>query len=304
MEWYLCPYSTKFLLEKQSLVEWRTAYRNDWLFKHSERVAEKSEKGLVCNKDCDTLGQKVAWEAGVMYSENKKRSAVEVAMDRIIQFLQDNRLGDHDKLPSERELCQLLNVGRSTLREAIQRLAARNVLEVRRGAGTFVSYKHGVADDPLGFTLIRDQRRLAMDLLEFRIMVEPSIAAMAAQNASKDDIKELEFLCLEVEELLRRGKPHHERDKEFHACIARCSGNMVMPKIQPIIHGSIGLFIRETGGQLKEETIRTHRAILNAIRAKDGVAAWDAMYLHLVYNRDKFRSDSIVKGGSYGDKTE
>lgn len=234
-----------------------------------------------------------------MHRYVESKSAVDTAIDQIIELLQVEGLKDGDRLPNERDLCTKLGVGRSTLREAIGRLTARNVLEVRKGVGTFVSYKHGVADDPLGFTLIRDKRQLARDLLEFRIMIEPRIAAMAAQNATREDIAELEYLCAAVDDLIRAGKPHLDKDRDFHTCIARCSGNIIMPKLLPIIHGAIGVFIEETGGALREETMRTHRAVLNAIRAHDANAASDAMYLHLIYNRDRMNPDPILLGGSY-----
>lgn len=220
-------------------------------------------------------------------------SAVECTMERIIEYIGREGLGDGERLPNERELAELLGVGRSTLREALQRLTARNVLDVRRGVGTFVSYKHGVADDPLGFTLIRDKDRLTKDLIEFRFLVEPRAAALAAMHASANDVAELEYLCSCVDDLIRAGKPHLERDQEFHTCIARCSGNMILPKLLPIIHGAINLFISETGGQLRQETIRTHHAILNAIRDRDPIAASDAMYLHLIYNRDRLRPEPV-----------
>lgn len=236
------------------------------------------------------------------YKGEDKPSAVERAMEQIIRYLMEEGLGDGERLPNERELAERLGVGRSTLREALQRLTTRNVLEVRCGVGTFVSYKHGVADDPLGFTLIRDKERLARDLLEFRILIEPRAAALAALHATDADIAELDFLCSSVDDLIRSGEPHLERDQEFHTCIARCGGNIIMPKLLPIIHGAIGLFIAETGGQLRDETIRTHRAIFNAIRAHDPVAANDAMYLHLIYNRDRLQADPISRGGRYAPK--
>lgn len=230
---------------------------------------------------------------------NEHKSVVDSTVDRLIQYLQDEGLDDGDRLPNERTLSTLLDVGRSTLREALQRLSARNVLEIKRGVGVFVSYKHGVADDPLGFTLIKDKERLARDLLEFRIIIEPRVAAMAAQNATPEEMEELESLCDAVDDLILHGKPHQQADQEFHTRIARCSGNIIMPKLLPIIHGAIVLFVQETGGELREETMRTHRSILNAIRSRDGVAASDAMYLHLIYNRDRLNPNPISKGGTY-----
>ena len=95
--------------------------------------------------------------------------------------------------------------------------------------------------------MIRDKERLARDLLEFRILIEPRTAALAAQHATEDDVAELEYLCSSVDELISTGRPHLERDQEFHTCIARCSGNIILPKLLPIIHGAIGVFIAETG---------------------------------------------------------
>lgn len=230
---------------------------------------------------------------------NEHKSVVDITVDRLIRYLQDEGLDDGDRLPNERTLSVLLDVGRSTLREALQRLSARNVLEIKRGVGVFVSYKHGVADDPLGFTLIKDKERLVRDLLEFRIMIEPRVAAMAAQNASPEEVEELESLCDAVDDLILNEKPHQQADQEFHTRIARCSGNIIMPKLLPIIHGAIALFVQETGGQLRDETMRTHRSILNAIRSRDSVAASDAMYLHLIYNRDRLNANPISTGGIY-----
>ena len=233
------------------------------------------------------------------HRSSSRRTAAERTADQLVQLLADQGLADGDRLPNERELSVLLGVGRSTLREAIGSLAARNVLEVRPGVGTYVSYKHGVADDPLGFHLIRDQEKLARDLVEVRMLVEPPMAALAAQNATPAEVEELAYLCNEVDDLIRAGQPHMEKDKEFHTRIARCSGNLIMPKLLPIIHGAISLFIHETRGELRQETMRTHRAVLNAIRAGDAPAASDAMYLHLLYNRDRLRRDPVSQGGQY-----
>ena len=105
----------------------------------------------------------------------KKKSLVETVSDEITKYIMDNELQVGDKIPNEFELAEKLNVGRSTVREAIKALVSRNVLEVKRGSGTFISSKAGVADDPLGLELIKDRAKLAQDLLEVRFMIEPEI---------------------------------------------------------------------------------------------------------------------------------
>lgn len=207
----------------------------------------------------------------------------EIASEKIIKLIVDDNLKIGDKLPNEYELADKLGVGRSTIREAIKALVSRNILEIKRGSGTFI--KCGVADDPLGLIFVKDKLKLAVDLLEIRFMIEPKIASLAAQNATQEDIKEISKLCDEVEELILKGVPHIQKDIEFHTAIARSSKNLVTTNLVPIINQSISVFIDVTNTQLKNETIETHRDILNAIKNKNANEAHDAMLLHLVHNR-------------------
>ncbi len=215
----------------------------------------------------------------------KKKSLVETVSDEITKYIMDNELQVGDKIPNEFELAEKLNVGRSTVREAIKALVSRNVLEVKRGSGTFISSKAGVADDPLGLELIKDRAKLAQDLLEVRFMIEPEIASIAATKATEEEIERLQHLCDEVEQLILHKKNHRLKDIEFHTEIAKISRNQVVATLIPIIDKSIEIFIELTKSALEQETIETHREIFEAIKNKDPKGAHDAMYLHLVYNR-------------------
>ena len=93
-----------------------------------------------------------------------------------------------DRLPSEHELTDMLEVGRGTLREAIKTLMSHNILDVRQGAGTFVSYKNGIPEDPLGLALEDSDDKLLLYMLEVRMILEPEIAELAAMNATTPQI--------------------------------------------------------------------------------------------------------------------
>lgn len=226
---------------------------------------------------------------------NKRKSLVEVVSDTITKYIVDNELKSGDKIPNEFELAEKLNVGRSTIREAIKALVSRNVLEVRRGSGTFISSKAGVADDPLGLDLIKDRAKLAQDLLEVRFMIEPEIASIAATKATEEEVEHLQQLCDEVEQLILHKKNHRKKDIEFHTEIAKISRNQVVATLIPIIDKSIEIFIELTKSALEQETIETHREILEAIKNRDPKAAHDAMHLHLVYNRRNLRKTANFK---------
>ena len=213
------------------------------------------------------------------------RSLADQTADKIIKRIIDKGLEKGEKLDNEKVLCESLNVGRSTLREAVRMLASRNILTVRHGSGIYISEKLGIPDDPLGFTFIKDKRKLVFDLLEFRRIIEPPICAMAALYSTPDGVARLRELSDEVNRLIKAGLPHTDADAAFHSQIGYMSRNTVMPKIEPIIFNAISLFIKVTGSVLKSETIDDHENIINAIANHDPMQASDAMLLHIVHNR-------------------
>lgn len=205
--------------------------------------------------------------------------------EELLNYIRSENLKPGDRLPNESILAKKMGVGRSSIREAMKLLASRNIVTIRQGSGTYISQTPGMVEDPFGFSFIADKQKLAQDSLEVRFLLEPAIASLAAQNASEEDIALLRRLCQEVEDLVRLGQDHTQKDIEFHTAIALSSKNVVVPRLIPVINSAIPLLIELTGNTLKQETIDTHRALTDAIAAHNAAAAHDAMYLHLVYNR-------------------
>lgn len=218
-----------------------------------------------------------------------EKSLPQKIAEDIIAFILEENLKPGDKLPNETVLCQRLNVGRSSLREAMRALASRNIVTIRQGSGTYIASSTGVVDDPLGLSFINNKKKLIHDLMEIRFLLEPSIAALAAMHADDTEIKKICKLCDDVEELLKAHKDHSDKDIELHTAIALSSKNIVVPRLVPVIFRSIPLLIESTGNTLCNETIESHREIADAIAAHDAVRAHDAMYLHLVYNRKQIQ---------------
>ena len=106
----------------------------------------------------------------------EKQTLGEIASQKLLEMIQRDGYTAGDKLPTEAELVELLGVGRNTVREALRILMSRNIVTIRQGSGTFISDKNGVSDDPLGFAMIEDRRKLTEDLIQVRVMLEPPIA--------------------------------------------------------------------------------------------------------------------------------
>lgn len=214
----------------------------------------------------------------------------ELVAERITQMIVDDSYGSGHKLPNEYVLAERLGVGRSTVREAIKILASQNVLEVRRGSGTYVSESIGMVEDPLGFRFCRSKKKLAVDLCELRIMLEPRIAAAAAANINARQKEELVRLKGKIAELLDSDRDHGAVDAEFHKKIAEASGNLVAPGLVGILTMAIPLFVRVSGSSLKDEIISTHEKIVDAIARHDRDGAEETMREHLQYIQRFFQS--------------
>lgn len=217
------------------------------------------------------------------------KSLAENTSESIVKFIIENDYQIGQKIPNEYELSQQLSVSRNTVREAIRALVSRNIVEIRRGAGTFVSQKLGIADDPLGLIFIKDKDKVYFDLIQIRFILEPPIASLAAQNATEEDIATLGRLCDEVEALLLAGEDPVAKDIEFHTQIAKCSKNRVVPNLIPVINAAITVFTQIQQNKVASRTIEAHREIFEAIQAHQCNDAQDAMILHLAYNRQKLR---------------
>lgn len=214
-----------------------------------------------------------------------KKTLGQQTEDQLMEYILDNQIEVGSKIPNEFELAEMFHVGRSTVREAVKGLISRGILEVRRGDGTYVISRVYMENDVLGFGQIQDRYQLALDLFDVRLMIEPEIVTWACRKAKKEEISRLKELCDEVELLYKQGHNHVQKDIEFHTYLAKLSGNMVVERLIPVINTSVVVFANITYRSLMQETMVTHRAVVDAIERRDPVGAKCAMIMHLTYNR-------------------
>lgn len=205
--------------------------------------------------------------------------------DELLNYILQEPIEIGQRIPNEFELAERFGVGRSTIREAVKGLVSKGILEVKRGSGTYVLNNSTIDNDPLGLSKLQDKYKLALELFDVRLMIEPEIASLAAEFATEEQLIQLEKLCDETEQMYVNGKNHIPKDIEFHTCIARCSKNRVVETLIPVINTAVMTFANLTHRTLMKETIETHRAIVHAIMDRDPVGARCAMVMHLTYNR-------------------
>jgi GntR family transcriptional repressor for pyruvate dehydrogenase complex len=203
---------------------------------------------------------------------------------QLIEMIAQKRWKPGGKLPAEIELCEALNVGRSTLREALKSLAFIGLVRMRAGDGTYVAEApRGLLDRMLAKGLLKTEKDLA-DVCETRILLETELAAMAAERATTDDIGVLEELVGKGRhDLTRDVKMFIKDDLEFHLAVANCSHNNLLPRLLTDIRGLLVEWISKSQKLpgVRENAQEQHERILQRIAQHNCEGARQEMRLHL-----------------------
>jgi len=219
----------------------------------------------------------------VRFTAVRRTRVYEGVVRQLQRLIADGKLKPGDMLPPERELAERFGVSRSSLRDAIRSLELAGLLVPKHGEGTVVA---DVSADaliaPIASVLVR-KRELIAELLDVRKMLEPSLAARAAENATEEDIAEMEDILRRQREKALRGETWTEEDSEFHYAIARASRNSVVLKVLDVLMD----LLRETRARALQvegrvqRSLAGHRRLLDAIKRHDPDAAERAVKLHI-----------------------
>jgi GntR family transcriptional repressor for pyruvate dehydrogenase complex len=213
----------------------------------------------------------------------KKTRIYEEVVGQLRQLIEEGRLRAGDRLPSERELAETFRVSRASVREAIKTLESEGLVASRAGSGTFITAVDVEAlIQPLASSLSRGKDAL-LDLFEMRRLVEPSIAALAAERATPADILRLKEILDEQAQQISRGASAVESDAAFHFAIGQATHNAALQRLvaaivdilKPAREQSL-----QTAGRA-HKSLASHREILGAIERHDADMARQAMQRHI-----------------------
>lgn len=227
----------------------------------------------------------------------KSEKAAESVARHIEALILEGALRPGEPLLPERELAKRLDVSRPTLRDGLKALQEKGLLQAADGRGLCVSHLGAAAiSDPL-LTLLSERAELADDYLEFRDIVECQAAALAAKRANDIDLRRI-HACLErIDRAHAAADPGHEAeaDTELHLLIYEASHNLVLLQVMRALSGNLRRDVVHNRGQLftlpgtREQLREQHRAIAQAIIARDSGAAHEAAHGHLAYIRRRLR---------------
>jgi GntR family transcriptional regulator, transcriptional repressor for pyruvate dehydrogenase complex len=188
-----------------------------------------------------------------------------------------------DSLPPERKLVQMFGVSRSSIRDAIHKLQLYGLVETRQGIGTVVRDPFGKDwSAALTSTLGLPSAQLS-ELLDFRRILEPPLAARAALHATAEEVAEMHQIVARQAAKVAKGQSAVEEDAEFHYGVALAANNTVVLRVLDTVMGLLAPTRSSElqGGDRPARSLAGHRSILSAIERGDAAAAESAMRDHL-----------------------
>lgn len=218
------------------------------------------------------------------YQPLKSTRLYEQMADQIKERIFSGELQEGDQLPNETELAERFGVSRTVVREAMKRLEQEGFVEVQRGRGTFVVYRAADAvRQSLGNLMEVDRNGNWQALVEVRELLEPGIAALAAQRAGEEHIAEMRAAVEIMDRSMDDADAYIQADNAFHLALARATGNaLLMTLIEPmmdLLSAQRTLIFRAPRGP--QDGQEHHKCILRAIELHDAEAAQACMESHM-----------------------
>jgi GntR family transcriptional repressor for pyruvate dehydrogenase complex len=224
----------------------------------------------------------------------KPKRVSDQVYEQIRELVFRGQLKPGEQLLPERELSEALNVSRTTVRNAINKLVVMGMLEHRQGQGTFVRSPEARPGNPVAAAMQVEDASID-DLLEVRMGLELNAAFLAAERANERDIEFLESSLQEMRDEVASGRLGTEADTAFHMALAYATKNPVHVHLMKNFYDFLFVGIKKNLSHLYEnpgnidKILDQHRAIIEAVKKHDPQESLRAMRFHIRFVQDFFR---------------
>ncbi|MCR6095540.1 FadR family transcriptional regulator [Salipaludibacillus agaradhaerens] len=208
-------------------------------------------------------------------------------LKEISRIMQDDQLEPGDKLPSERELAERLQAGRSSVREALRALELLDLIETRKGEGTFIQQagSHRLADILASFLL--KEKKAKEDVTETRRILEIEAVRLGCERVEEHQLAKLKDLINTAIKKYATGVIPVEEDYLFHQTLVETSHNNLLINIwRPLVeYAKIALEQSLSREGRPDDALEEHEEIYRALEARDETAVVQALSKHLINSR-------------------
>ncbi len=216
-------------------------------------------------------------------------------VEQVKRAIQEGQLSPGDQLPSERDLTKQLGVSRVSVRDALRMLEAYGLIEVRVGArgGAFVTAPAPrLVGEGMAHMLMLAEVTPS-EVTELRLIFELALLPLVCERRTDEDLEDLDAICDRAEASLAAGAYDVALSAEFHTRLARCAHNAAIALFSESFQGPLLRSLREAkrvAPEMGSTGALEHRAIVDAVRARDADAARTVMTEHLRRTAQRVRS--------------
>lgn len=216
------------------------------------------------------------------FTKIKKKTVSESIINQIKDMILNGSLQPGQRLPSERELAELLSVSRPSVREAMRSLQSLGIIDIRSGEGTFLNSNVSILSDHFKMSYILKKFNI-LELIEARKILEVEIAALAARHATQENKDMLEDIHNEITNTKGNLEAFLKADFSFHLAVAEAAQNSFLREMLNTTRDLLleaNIYVVKKPGQI-ETAITSHGNILKAILEGDAEKASKEMLYHL-----------------------
>ena len=230
-----------------------------------------------------------------MITPARRKNLYEEISNQIIAMISGGRWKQGERIPGEIELAGMFEVSRNSVRESIKALELVGLLNSKSGRGTFVSDQAPFRIRQLRFASDLDSEDLLKEIMEARLIIEPGLAAMAAERASPGDIRLLEESIDACFVALENKTYSFELGFTFHSQIFRMSGNRILSNLfdsmkENLIVTRRKIFFKHIKETVLVEELNEHRRIIEFIKERKSEEAQAAMKRHIAVSLERLRN--------------
>lgn len=220
----------------------------------------------------------------VNFESIKKKTASQIVADRIMVQIQSKALAPGQKLPAEREMAEMLGVGRSSVREAVKALTVIGYLYVQQGKGTYVSLDTYSKEISVRHFMESLDVADINSLLETREVIECQVVALAAGRANAKHILQIGEAIIRMQQQDLSPNDFLNADREFHFALAVAADNIVLYEMVKLLIEQVQQhdenYITDSWDG-RQKTIASANNLLMHIRRNDPKKAAEEMCRHL-----------------------
>jgi GntR family transcriptional regulator, transcriptional repressor for pyruvate dehydrogenase complex len=230
-------------------------------------------------------------ESIMIFHPIKSTKVYEQVIDQIKQMVIDGSLKKGDKLPSERELVDNLEVSRTSVREAIRSLQIMGLVECRQGEGNFIKQNfENTLLEPISIMFMLQESN-PEEILEVRKIIEIETVALAVRRINEDELEDLKRIA-DLFKVCKDENKNVKYDKEFHYKIAKAAGNLLIINILNAMSSLMDAFLKDARKKILVDEnnlivlANQHELIYKAIRDGDAERASLEMRKHLDFTNE------------------